>query len=155
MFSIPIIVLSTVTGTASVAMTGYVPESYITYAQLAVGGVNIFTGILSTLQNFFRSAQCSESHYNANVGWDKLCRNIEIELTLERNRRKNANDFVKICRIDETKCGIKGKYFKEEKNIDFKIWKHSISNLPSKLLNPLWVFTISTVFLQIYFILKK
>ena len=64
-------------------------------------------------------------------------------------------DFVKICRIDETKCGIKGKYFKEEKNIDCKIWKHSISNLPSKLLNPLWVFTISTVFLQIYFILKK
>ena len=63
-------------------------------------------------------------------------------------------DLVKICRIDETKCGIKGKYFKEEKNIDFKIWKHSISNLKSSL-SPLWIFTISNVFLQIYFILKK
>lgn len=60
-------------------------------------------------------------------------------------------DLVKICRIDETKCGIQGKYFKEEKYIDFKIWKHSITNK----LNPLWIFTISNVFLQIYFILKK
>jgi hypothetical protein len=67
---------------------------------LAVGGINIFTGILSTLQNFFRSAQCSESHSNAHVGWSKLCRNIEIELTLERDKRRNANDFVKICRSE-------------------------------------------------------
>jgi hypothetical protein len=61
-------------------------------------------------------------------------------------------DYVKICRLDETKCGLQGKYFNEEKNVDFKIWKHSISNFQ---LDSLWIFTISTVFLQIYFIIKK
>jgi len=40
-------------------------------------------------------------------------------------------DFADMCRQNEEKCGKKGKYFEEEKNIDLKILKHSIvSNLP-------------------------
>ena len=80
---------------------------------------------------------------------DFSCILSECEKFGEKNILTNEirNDLVKICRIDETKCGVKGKYFIEEKYIDFKIWKHSISNK----LNPLWIFTISTVFLQIYF----
>jgi len=83
---------------------------------------------------------------------DFSCILSECEKFGEKNILTNEirNDLVKICRIDETKCGIQGKYFKEEKYIDFKIWKHSISKL-----NALWIFTISTVFLQIYFIVKK
>jgi len=83
---------------------------------------------------------------------DFSCILSECEKFGEKNILTNEirNDLVKICRIDETKCGVKGKYFKEEKYIDLKIWKHSISKL-----NPLWIFTISTIFLQIYFILKK
>ena len=89
---------------------------------------------------------------------DFSCILSECEKFGEKNILTNEirNDLVKICRIDETKCGVKGKYFKEEKYIHFKIWKHSISNLKSLLNpNPLWIFTISTIFLQIYFILKK
>lgn len=89
---------------------------------------------------------------------DFSCILSECEKFGEKNILSNEirNDLVKICRIDETKCGIQGKYFIEEKYIDFKIWKHSISKLKSLLNpNPLWILTISTVFLQIYFILKK
>ena len=82
--SIPIIILSTVTGTMSVGMSGLVSAEYINMATQIVGGVNIFTGIITTLQNFFHFAQLSEGHQHSSVGWNKLERNIRIELKIER-----------------------------------------------------------------------
>lgn len=99
-FSIPIIILSTLAGTASIGINGYVPPEHVNMAQLAVGAVNILTGIITTFQNFFRYAQNSESHLNASTGWSKLYRNIKIELSLERSKRKDANEFVKISRAE-------------------------------------------------------
>lgn len=99
-FTIPVIVFSTLAGTASIGINGYVPENYVNIAQLCVGAVNIFTGILTTLQNFFRYAQNSQSHLNAAVGWSKLYRNVKTELALERSKRKSANDFIKITRAE-------------------------------------------------------
>lgn len=99
-YSIPIIILSTLSGAVSVGMGGFVPDHFINLAQLAVGAVNIINGIISTLLNFFRYAQLSESHSNAYVGWSRLHRNIKIELSVERKSRKNPNDFVKVCRSE-------------------------------------------------------
>ena len=99
-FSIPIIILSTVTGTLSVGMTSIVPEEWVHTAQIAVGGINIFTGIISTLQNFFHYAQLSEAHLNAGIGWSKLQRNIAIELSVDRKFRKDADTFIRVCRAD-------------------------------------------------------
>uniref|UniRef100_A0A6C0HE74 SMODS and SLOG-associating 2TM effector domain-containing protein n=1 Tax=viral metagenome TaxID=1070528 RepID=A0A6C0HE74_9ZZZZ len=99
-FSLPVIILSTLTGTLNLALQGYVPADYITYAQAGIGGVNIFTGILTTLQNYFRYAENSESHRNASVGWGKLQRNISIELTYDRLSRKDADSFIKVCRME-------------------------------------------------------
>jgi len=99
-FSIPIIIMSTITGTLSVGMSSIVPEEWVHTAQIAVGGINIFTGIVSTLQNFFHYAQLSEAHFNAGVGWSKLHRNIAIELSVDRKYRKNADTFIRVCRAD-------------------------------------------------------
>ena len=99
-YSIPIIVLTTITGTISVGMTSLFPANAQQFAQIIVGSVNIVTGIITTLQNFFRYAQLSESHLNAFSGWSRLHRNIMIELNLERKSRKDASDFVKICRSE-------------------------------------------------------
>ena len=98
--SIPIIILSTITGTVSVGMASLVPAEYVNMAQQVVGGVNIITGIITTLQNFFRFAQMSEGHFNASVGWNKLERNIRIELKYARRNRKEADGFIKMCRQD-------------------------------------------------------
>ena len=98
--SIPIIVLSTITGTVSVGMASLVPAEYVNLAQQAVGGVNIITGIITTLQNFFRFAQLSEGHGHASLGWSKLERNIRIELKVDRKFRKDADSFLKVCRSD-------------------------------------------------------
>lgn len=128
--------------------------------------VSLYTSLYASLYASLYTSLNAENIRNSNI---PSCRNCVFYKPLEnrdfssiysqcekfgdKNILTNEikYDLVKICRIDETKCGIQGKYFKEEKYIDFKIWKHSITNK----LNPLWIFTISNVFLQIYFILKK
>ena len=99
-FTIPVIILSTLTGTANFAMDSFVPEEQKKMAMGIVGGVNIFAGILSTLQNFLRYAELMESHRSISVSWSKFSRNIAVELALDTKRRKHAGDFLKICRAE-------------------------------------------------------
>lgn len=40
---------------------------------------------------------------------------------------KIRNDYTDYCRNDEEKCGLIGKYFEKEPNINFKITKHYVS----------------------------
>jgi len=100
LFTIPVIVLSTLTGTANFAMDSFVPEENKKMAMGIVGGVNIFAGILSTLQNFLRYAELMESHRAVSVSWSKFARNITVELALDEKRRKSACDFLKLCRAE-------------------------------------------------------
>ena len=99
-FSIPVIILSTLTGTANFAMDSYVPDTYKQLATAVVGGLNLFAGVLSTLQNFLKVAENMESARNSCVSWGKLQRSIQIELSLDRRRRQNAHDFLKVCRAE-------------------------------------------------------
>ena len=99
-FTIPVIILSTLTGTANFAMDSFVPEENKKVAMATVGAVNIFAGILSTLQNFLRYAELMESHRLSEVQWSKFGRNIAVELALDPKRRKPANDFLKVCRAE-------------------------------------------------------
>jgi len=97
-FTIPVIVLSTITGTLSMSIDSLLRESDVKTGQVVIGGVNIFIGILSTLQNFFRYAQQSEMNLTATRDWAKLHRNIKIELSIERSYRKPAAEFVRAAR---------------------------------------------------------
>jgi hypothetical protein len=118
-YSIPIIILTTLTGTVSVGMGTLFPNNQQT-AQIVVGGVNIITGIVTTLQNFFRYAQLSESHLNAFMGWSRLHRNIMIELNLERKSRRDPSDFVKICRNEYDRLMEQQPLYPPEVVADFK-----------------------------------
>ncbi len=100
MYSIPVIILSTLTGTANFGMDSYVPESGQATATAVVGGLNIFAGILSTLQNFLKVAENMEANRAAGVAWSKLGRNISIELALDPKRRTKATDFLKLSRAE-------------------------------------------------------
>jgi len=99
-FTIPVIILSTLTGTANFAMDSFVPEEHKQMAMACVGGVNIFAGILSTLQNFLRYAELMEGHRLALVSWSKFGRDIAVELALEPKMRKPAFDFLTVCRAE-------------------------------------------------------
>jgi len=99
-FSIPVIILSTLTGAANVGMDSFVPQESKSIASAIVGGVNIFAGIISTLQNFLKVAELMEAHRIAGVSWGKLQRNIAIELALDPSRRVLQTDFLKLSRAE-------------------------------------------------------
>jgi len=100
LFSIPVIILSTLTGAANVGMDSYIDDDNKSMAQGIVGGVNIFAGILSTLQTFLKVCENMENHRSAGISWSKLGRNISIELAIDPNRRQNCHDFLNICRAE-------------------------------------------------------
>ena len=99
-FSIPVIILSTLTGAANVGMDSFVPQESKSIASAIVGGLNIFAGIVSTLQNFLKVAEYMEGHRIAGISWGKLQRNIAIELALDPSRRVLQNDFLKLARAE-------------------------------------------------------
>lgn len=100
--TIPVIVLSTITGTASVGLNGLVGDSVEAqkYAQISIGLVSLSTGILTTLGNYFRFAQNSEAHRVAAVSWSKFNRLIAVELAQKPDDRMDSLDFISICRQD-------------------------------------------------------
>ena len=49
MFTIPIVILSTIVGTINVGMNSLFPPNLVQYGQIGTGSVGIFTGILGTL----------------------------------------------------------------------------------------------------------
>ncbi len=99
-FSVPVIILSTLSGVASAGLSSYVNEDGQQTGQAVIGGVNIFAGILGTLQSFLKVSEIMEAHRIQGVAWSKLSRTISIELALDPVRRQNAHDFLKICRAE-------------------------------------------------------
>ena len=134
-FSIPVIILSTLTGAANVGLSSYIPEEKQSTAQAIVGAVNIFAGILSTLQTFLKVCEHMESHRASSVAWSKLGRAICIELALKPCRRSNCHDFLSISRseydrlIEQSPC-ISDDVINTFKNRfkSYKISKPSITN---------------------------
>jgi len=99
-YQIPIIVLSTLTGTANFAADSYIPDDYKQGFSAGVGTFNIAAGIMGTLLAFLKYAEIYEGHRIAALAWAKLSRTIKIELALHRDRRKPCRDFLKICRSE-------------------------------------------------------
>jgi hypothetical protein len=97
---IPVIILSTLTGTANFATDSYVPVDYQHGFSAGVGALNIFCGILGTLLAFLKYAEIYEGHRISALAWSKLSRTIEIELSLQDGKRKHCRDFLKICRSE-------------------------------------------------------
>ena len=96
-FTIPAIILSTISGTASFAQES-IPTNYKSMATLIIGTVNIGVGILATIQQFLKISELNEAHRVGYIAWDKYARNIRIELSKAPNERPEANMFLKYCR---------------------------------------------------------
>ena len=96
-FTIPVIIMSTITGTASFAQSSFT-ESQKFYVQFGIGSVNILVGILSTISQYLKISQLTESHRISSISWDKYSRNIRIELAKAPEERMDAAHFMKLCR---------------------------------------------------------
>ena len=54
--------------------------------------------------SFLKYAEVYEAHRIAAMSWSSLGRNIQIELALAADRRKNCRDFLKVSRAEITKA---------------------------------------------------
>jgi len=99
LFTIPAIILSTISGTASFATTG-MNNKMVIYATMGIGTVNIFVGILTTIQQYLKISEINEGHRVSTISWDKFARNISIEISKPPSERTDAAIFFKNTRYE-------------------------------------------------------
>jgi hypothetical protein len=92
LYTIPVIVMSTLTGTANFAQEK-LPEKYIFYAPIIIGCINIMAGIITTVQQFLHINELNEGHRVATIAWDKFYRKIKIELAKNPIERQPIREF--------------------------------------------------------------
>jgi hypothetical protein len=133
-FTIPVIIMSTLTGTANFAQDRF-PENIKPFAQMGIGAVNIFAGILTTIAQFLKISELNEAHRVSSIAWDKFYRNIKVELAKSRDERIHVGHMLKMCkeefdRLMETSPSINQKII--------KLFNDTFpSKLPTKQINPL------------------
>jgi hypothetical protein len=99
--TIPVIVLSTLTGTASFGFESLLSDPCKPqYTAAVIGGVSLITGMISAMGNFLRYAQSSEAHRIAAISWGKFNRFITTEMALHPKERMDSMSFVKSARLE-------------------------------------------------------
>ena len=93
-YTVPVIIMSTLTGTANFAQSK-IPESFQGYATMIIGAVNIAAGIITTVQQFLKINELNEGHRVASIAWDKFYRRIKVELSKKPGERPKVVDFFK------------------------------------------------------------
>jgi hypothetical protein len=97
--TIPCIICSTISASATFGIPN-VPESYQYILPFFIGSMTIGLGIVTTVQQFYRFSELKETHRILGIGWDKMARNIRIELSKSPIERSDARHFIKFTRIE-------------------------------------------------------
>ena len=99
-FTLPIIVISTITGTANFAQETF-PASWQQYVPLGIGGLNLVAAIATTVLQFLKANELMEAHRVASVAYGKLSRDIKLELGLPvLDRKMSGSDLINRCSSD-------------------------------------------------------
>jgi hypothetical protein len=119
-YTIPVIIISTLTGTANFAQER-VPLEYQSFFVMIVGAFNITAGIITTIQQFLKITQLNEAHRVSAISWDKFYRNIKVELAKHPDERMNPTHLLKVSkeefdRLMETSPMIKTSIILQFKN---------------------------------------
>ena len=98
--TLPVIVLSTLTGTANFAMTD-VPDNLKQTAQQSIGAANLIAGLIATISTFLKLSENTEAHKNAAFMFGKFSRKIRLELALPlKDRTKDGAIMIEECKAD-------------------------------------------------------
>ena len=99
-FTLPVIVLSTLTGTANFAQEQF-PESVRGMVPSVIGGLNLIAGLVATIMQFLKINELMENHKAAALSYGLLSRNIRLTLSLAREERnQDGLDFVNNCKTE-------------------------------------------------------
>lgn len=94
-FTIPVIIISTITGTANFAQSNY--GNYVQLATILIGSMNIIAGIITTIFQFLKISELNEGHRAAALSWCKFNEYIRIELQKNPLDRKPPKDLLNYC----------------------------------------------------------
>jgi hypothetical protein len=100
-FTLPVIVISTITGTANFAQKSF-PQTIITdYIPSIIGAFNLFAAIMTTVAQFLKVTELMENHRVTSIQYGKLSRRIKLELALPISERtQHGDNMVEMCRAE-------------------------------------------------------
>ncbi len=99
-FTIPVIVLSSLTGTANFATNSFDPEHRYKLSMI-IGGLNLLSGLITTLTQFLRVNELCEGHRVASVAFSKFSRAVSITLSLPiYDRQTSGKIFLKTYMLE-------------------------------------------------------
>ena len=116
MFTIPVIIMSTLTGTANFAQDR-IPADFVGIYTMIVGAINLLAGILTTIQQFLKISELNEAHRVSSISWSKFSRNIKVELSKSPQERTPVIQMLKhskeeFDRLIETSPTVSNKVIK-------------------------------------------
>jgi len=79
-FSIPVIIISTVVGTANFAQDRF-SEEHKESVVVIIGCLSLIAGIITTIYNFLQVSELNEGHRMATLSWGKYHNNLKTELS--------------------------------------------------------------------------
>lgn len=93
-FTIPVIVISTITGTANFAQERF-GKDMVQYVVMVIGTLNLIAAIITTIYQFLKISELNESYRMAALSWGKYYRSIKTELLKHPLDRKNHEIIFK------------------------------------------------------------
>ena len=100
--TIPNVVISTLNGGFTMSLTSLFPDGNSQkVATTIIGLISIFSAMLITMNQYIKSQQMMESHRAAGLAYSKLHRMVSNELSLRRDQRTNALEFLKLVRLEQ------------------------------------------------------
>jgi len=94
-FTLPVIVFSVIAGSGNF-VSGSLEDKYIEqYLILGIGGLSIFTSVLSAVSNYLKLGQNSEAHRVAQLSWNKFLSTLMFQLRLTREYRTDATKLLR------------------------------------------------------------
>lgn len=95
---LPVIVISTVVGAASIGSKDLFGESAV--APMVLGLFSIFVSVLNTIGSYFSWSRRSELHRVSFIQYSKMYRNLNIEMSLPRNERQTPSELLKYVKSE-------------------------------------------------------
>lgn len=96
LFTIPVIIISTITGTATLAQDKFGP--YTELVSIVIGCANITAGIITTIHQFLKISEINEGHRVAALSWGKFFRYVKTELAKSPTDREDPLKMIKNCK---------------------------------------------------------
>ena len=94
-FTIPVIIISTITGTANFAQDRF-PENIKNYIIMGIGTLSIIAGIITTIYQFLQISELNEGHRVAVLSWSKFNNSLKTTILRHPLDRISPNEAIKI-----------------------------------------------------------